>query len=147
MRRSFVLLVVAACAASVGIPSAPAANDYFETPSRNIACGWFSDSGGYLRCEISSLLRPLPLRPRSCDLDWGYGISMGRTGQARPGALCGRHRQELRPPPDPSVRLDLADGRLQVHVRCGRPDVRERLLARLLPQPRALAHLLINPRG
>ncbi len=86
MRRSFVFLVVAACAASVGTPSAPAANDYFETPSRNIACGWFSDSGGYLRCEIGSLLRPLPSRPRSCDLDWGYGISMGRTGRAR--VLC-----------------------------------------------------------
>jgi len=86
MRRFLPLLLVAACAAGAQARSISAANDYFETPSRNIACGWFSESGGHLRCEIGSLLRPLPPRPRSCDVDWGYGISMGRTG--RPRVLC-----------------------------------------------------------
>ena len=47
---------------------------------------WTSDFGGVLRCEIASLLRPLPPRPAACDVDWGYGISLGRTGRAR--VLC-----------------------------------------------------------
>jgi hypothetical protein len=66
------------------------APDYFETPSRNIACGWFADidrpSRAYLRCEIISLLSPMPKRPASCDVDWGYGMSMASTGPA--SVLC-----------------------------------------------------------
>ena len=77
----FAVLLIVAFPAGAG-----AASSYFETPSRNIACGWFSGFGGSLRCEIGSLLRPLPPRPASCDVDWGYGISMGRTGRAH--VLC-----------------------------------------------------------
>jgi hypothetical protein len=68
----------------------PAASEYFETPSRNIACGWFADSSKrsrtYLRCEIRSLLSPMPKRPASCDVDWGYGMSIANTGVA--SVLC-----------------------------------------------------------
>ncbi len=81
-----VLLVVALVLAAAAPASARAATAYFETPSRNIACGWYSGDGGFLRCEIASLLRPLPPRPADCDVDWGYGISMGRTGRAH--VLC-----------------------------------------------------------
>ncbi len=77
------LTLLLAAAAPAG---AEAASAYFETPSRNIACAWTSDFGGVLRCEIASLLRPLPPRPAACDVDWGYGISLGRTGRAR--VLC-----------------------------------------------------------
>ena len=84
MRRA--ALVAALVVAAAAPASAQAASAYFETPSRNIACGWYSGSGGSLRCEIGSLLRPLPARPASCDVDWGYGISMGRTGRAQ--VLC-----------------------------------------------------------
>jgi hypothetical protein len=81
--RAVVLAAVLAAAVPAG---ADAATAYFETPSRNIACAWHSSLGGSLRCEIRSLLRPMPPRPASCDVDWGYGISMGRTGRAR--VLC-----------------------------------------------------------
>jgi hypothetical protein len=84
MRRAALLTALVVTVAAPA--SAQAASAYFETPSRNIACGWYSDSGGSLRCEIGSLLRPMPPRPASCDVDWGYGISMGRTGRAQ--VLC-----------------------------------------------------------
>lgn len=79
--------LLAAVVVLVAAPGrAEAATAYFETPSRNIACAWTSELGGSLRCEIGSLLRPMPPRPAACDVDWGYGISMGRTGPAR--VLC-----------------------------------------------------------
>jgi hypothetical protein len=80
------VFLVAAVLAAVLPGRAGAATAYFETPSRNIACGWFSGLGGSLRCEIRSLLRPMPPRPVSCDVDWGYGLAMGRTGRAN--VLC-----------------------------------------------------------
>jgi hypothetical protein len=83
MRR---VAFLAALVLAGGAGSADAASGYFETPSRNIGCGWFSGLGGSLRCEIRSGLRPLPRRPGSCELDWGYGISIGRTGRA--DVLC-----------------------------------------------------------
>jgi len=86
MTKRLSLLLAALAVAGVGAAPGLAASDYFETPSRNIACGWLSGFGGSLRCEIGSLLRPQPPRPASCDVDWGYGISMARTGRAR--VLC-----------------------------------------------------------
>jgi hypothetical protein len=75
--------------ATVGL-SATKAPAYFETPSGNIACAWFADfdtpAKTYLRCEIGSLLRPLPKRPASCDVDWGYGLTLGNRGRA--AVLC-----------------------------------------------------------
>lgn len=84
MRAGLVAITVLLAAAAP--TPADAASAYFETPSRNIACAWFSGYGGVLRCEIRSLLRPMPPRPASCDVDWAYGISIGRTGRAR--VLC-----------------------------------------------------------
>ena len=73
--------------AGFGATNAPA---YFETPSGNIACAWFADfdqpSRTFLRCEVISLLRPMPKRPSSCDVDWGYGLSLASTGRA--SVLC-----------------------------------------------------------
>lgn len=78
---------LAAATGQVTVRVAPA---YFETPSHNIACGWFADgtrpSDTYLRCEIRSLLSPMPKRPASCDVDWGYGMSIASTGGA--SVLC-----------------------------------------------------------
>src|SRR5262249_21120360 len=38
----------------------------------------------YLRCDIGGGLHPLPPRPKSCDLDWGYGYELiGATGRAK----------------------------------------------------------------
>jgi hypothetical protein len=36
-----------------------------------------------MRCDIGGGLRPLPPRPKSCDLDWGYGYEMSTFGKAR----------------------------------------------------------------
>jgi hypothetical protein len=77
-------------ATATGQGTVRVASAYFETPSRNIACGWFADSSKrsrtYLRCEIRSLLSPMPRRPASCDVDWGYGMSIANTGGA--SVLC-----------------------------------------------------------
>ena len=38
-----------------------------------------------LRCDIGGGLHPLPPRPKSCDLDWGYGYELsGASARARP---------------------------------------------------------------
>jgi hypothetical protein len=77
-------------AAATGLVTARVASEYFETPSHNIACGWFADdskpSRTYLRCEIRSLLSPMPKRPASCEVDWGYGMSIANIGGA--SVLC-----------------------------------------------------------
>jgi len=86
MRQVVMLAAAAAALATSDVAAAAGATSYFETPSRNIACGWQSGSGGSLRCEIASLLRPMPARPAWCHVDWGYGISLGRTGRAH--VLC-----------------------------------------------------------
>jgi len=55
---------------------------FFQTPSKRIHCAYFSPPA-YLRCDVDGGLRPRPPRPASCRLDWGQGLSMGRTGRAR----------------------------------------------------------------
>jgi uncharacterized protein DUF6636 len=77
-------LLVAAVSAPGGLAATP---NFFQTPSRNIGCIFVAALGStdrpYLRCDIGSGLRPLPPRPSSCDLDWGYGYSMFDTGRAK----------------------------------------------------------------
>ncbi len=36
-----------------------------------------------MRCDIGGGLHPLPPRPKSCDLDWGYGYEMTPFGKAK----------------------------------------------------------------
>ena len=93
-QNSLALLVVAigiagAAGTTTGL-AATRAPAYFETPSGNIACAWFADfdnpSKTSLRCEITSLLRPMPRRPASCDVDWGFGLTLANTGRA--AVLC-----------------------------------------------------------
>jgi hypothetical protein len=94
MKAALALLAVAigvasGASASIGV-AAERAPAYFETPSRNIACGWFADPDKpvqtYLQCEIGSLLNPRPKRPASCDVDWAYGLTLTSTG--RTAVLC-----------------------------------------------------------
>jgi hypothetical protein len=66
---------------------AATAGGFFQTPSKNIGCIYLAPYAGqkqpYLRCDIGGGLHPLPPRPKSCDLDWGYGYSMiGAYGRA-----------------------------------------------------------------
>jgi hypothetical protein len=61
--------------------AASASSSFFQTPSKNIHCAWFS-SPSDLRCDIDSGLRPKPKRPAACDLDFGDSISLGRAGRS-----------------------------------------------------------------
>ncbi|MGZ4359439.1 MAG: DUF6636 domain-containing protein [Gaiellaceae bacterium] len=86
MRR---LLLVGAATASLALAlvgSAASRSDeviQFSTPSKNIGCVYahFSDLPGNLRCDIRSGLKPKPIKPRGCDLDWGDSLSINRTGR------------------------------------------------------------------
>jgi hypothetical protein len=79
------LLVTAALVFTVAGSAGASVVVSFRTPSGNIGCTFASGLGPSpnLRCDIRSGLRPRPPRPRSCELDWGFGYSMGPTGRAR----------------------------------------------------------------
>jgi hypothetical protein len=51
----------------------------FHTPSGNINCGYVTFDRPFLRCDISSGLRPRPRR--ACENDW-VGIELPSTGRA-----------------------------------------------------------------
>ena len=70
---------LAASILALGLAGSATSAD-FVTPSRNIACAFFS---GSLRCDILSGLRPEP--SARCELDW-TGITLLRSGRAR--ATC-----------------------------------------------------------
>ncbi|MBR0957947.1 DUF6636 domain-containing protein [Bradyrhizobium japonicum] len=58
----------------------------FLTPSKNIACQFFSDNGqGVLRCDIMNM-DARPRRPVDCELDWGHAFEMSAKGSA--GRIC-----------------------------------------------------------
>ena len=58
----------------------------FLTPSKNIACQFFSDNGqGVLRCDIMNM-DARPRRPADCELDWGHAFEMSAKGAA--GRIC-----------------------------------------------------------
>lgn len=81
-----VLAVALLAAGLVAAGGADARLASFKTPSGNIGCVYDSASGGSLRCDILSGLKPKPSRPRGCDLDWGDSLTLARTGRAR--VLC-----------------------------------------------------------
>ncbi|WP_244521465.1 DUF6636 domain-containing protein [Bradyrhizobium sp. DOA9] len=58
----------------------------FLTPSKNIACQFFTDNGqGVLRCDIMNM-DARPRRPADCELDWGHAFEMSAKGAA--GRIC-----------------------------------------------------------
>ena len=61
----------------------------FQTPSRNVACQFYSWNGqDYLRCDIAEMnVRPKP--PSDCHAAWGDAFEMLVKG--KPERLC--HRQ------------------------------------------------------
>jgi hypothetical protein len=62
--------------------------DTFRLPSGNIYCAYehYSFAPKDLRCEIKSGVKPLPPKPKWCDVDWGAGFAMRQRGPAR--ILC-----------------------------------------------------------
>jgi hypothetical protein len=56
----------------------------FRTPSGNIGCiGETAGADNSVRCDIRNRSWSPPPKPASCQLDWGQGLSLGRTGRAR----------------------------------------------------------------
>lgn len=73
------LLLAVALAAGAAAPAA--AFTGFRSPSANIGC--YIDAAAGVRCDIARRDWRVPPRPASCDVDYGQGISLGRTGRAR----------------------------------------------------------------
>ena len=67
-------LAVLACAAPAS------AYTFFESPSHNIGCV-ISKTGA--RCDIREHAWTPPPKPRTCHVDWGFGLTVGRSGFGR----------------------------------------------------------------
>jgi hypothetical protein len=78
MRVAF--LTVFGFAALAMAPPAHAAPVQFESPSHNIGC-YLSKAG--VRCDIRQHAWKAPPKPKSCDVDWGSGLEVGRRGFGR----------------------------------------------------------------
>jgi hypothetical protein len=75
------LALGASSAASAGTSSIAT----FRTPSGNIGCVYASAGYGLpasVRCDIRSLLKPKPAKPKNCHLDYGDSFTLLRTGRA-----------------------------------------------------------------
>lgn len=72
------MLVILALVVSLAATPARGASPGFRMPSKNVGCLYFAPG---LRCDVLSGLKPEPRA--ACELDW-TGISLGRTGRARP---------------------------------------------------------------
>lgn len=83
MRRS---LIIASALCACVVFASPAFGRFvsFRTPSGNIGCvGDTARADNSVRCDIRTRTWSPPPRPRSCDLDWGQGLNLTRTGRAR----------------------------------------------------------------
>ncbi len=93
MRQLARLSLTGLNAAALLPASAAAATGGFHSPSGNIGC-YISPSGA--RCDISKHDWPTPAKPKSCDLDYGGGLAVGRQG---PRGLLLRRRHTAAPGP------------------------------------------------
>ena len=75
------LLLAAALAAVLVATTASSAAAYkgFVSPSRNIGC--VMDEHG-VRCDIRDHSWQSPPKPKSCEVDYGGGVAVGRSGKA-----------------------------------------------------------------
>lgn len=77
------LLGVAAVLALVALPASASAYIGFHSPSGNIGC--VMDRSG-VRCDIRDHDWPTPPKPKSCELDYGGGVFVGK--HKRAGFIC-----------------------------------------------------------
>lgn len=61
-------------------------SDYFVLPSGNIYCALVGANREFLRCEIRSLLNPMPPQSDNCEFDWGNGFLLSQN--SKPEILC-----------------------------------------------------------
>jgi hypothetical protein len=80
MKRLAISVVLAAAVLALTAPGASAAKfKFFATPSGNIGCVM---GGGAVRCDIKEKSWHAPPKPASCDVDWGFGVAVGRKHKA-----------------------------------------------------------------
>jgi len=80
MKPLAVSVALAAAVLALIAPAASAANfKFFKTPSGNIGCAM---GGGAVRCDIREKSWEAPPKPSWCDVDWGFGLAVGRNGRA-----------------------------------------------------------------
>lgn len=74
-------LLAGLVAVGAGLALAPAANaSAFQSPSRNLGC---EITSGGVRCDVLKRSFKPPSKPRSCRLDYGHAVSIGRSGRGR----------------------------------------------------------------
>ena len=79
-QRSLTALVLLAAASLAHAQDRPIG---FLTPSKNIACQFYTDEGqDTLRCDLVNVDKP-PRRPPDCELDYGHAFAMTVKGDAR----------------------------------------------------------------
>jgi hypothetical protein len=85
MRFAFAAIVAIALGICASASAQSSAIATFRTPSGNIGCIYASAEPGLpasVRCDIRSLLKPKPAKPRNCHLDYGDSFTLLRTGRA-----------------------------------------------------------------
>lgn len=70
--------LIAAAIAALPVSAAGAARGAFQSPSGNIGC---YITPGVARCDIAEHSWPTPARPATCDVDYGGGLTIGKTGR------------------------------------------------------------------
>lgn len=76
------LIILGLAAAALLAPSTAQAGA-FQSPSGNIGC---YITKGSVRCDIAEKNWPTPRKPRTCDVDYGQGLAVGKRGKA--GFVC-----------------------------------------------------------
>jgi hypothetical protein len=72
--------MLAIVSASPGAASALSAR-FFRAPDNNIGCVMVKGPQGQARCDILHHRWKPPPKPRSCPVDWGYGLAVGVHGR------------------------------------------------------------------
>jgi hypothetical protein len=78
MKRLAISLLACAALAAAAAPTASAKFTFLQTPSGNIGC---AIGGKGVRCDIKEHTWPTPPAPPSCDLDYGFGVQIGKHGR------------------------------------------------------------------
>src|SRR3954470_10845725 len=79
MRKLPLVALTATVAGLAAAPGAPAKSGPFQSPTGNIGCYINRD---FARCDIGAHDWATPKKPRSCDLDFGGGLAVDKTGRA-----------------------------------------------------------------
>lgn len=82
-------LIPVGCALEfTGNSNSPKTTTSFVMPSGNIYCALVGEHKDILRCEIRSMLNPIPPQPYRghCEFDWGAGFLLPQSG--KPEILC-----------------------------------------------------------